>query len=291
MSISTILKPNTLDVYLNEIHGDPVNIDGSLTINNIPVIPGDSQITQTNLGSGTIILADPGTDNSFSFKSLTAGSNVTLTPTSDNISIASSTTVTVGNSGGGQSFIQNPGTGTNFNFKSLVSGDGITVSQLGTANLVVSLNTRNGFSVAIPATITNPALSYKFITYETAGVLGSYNTGPIIDLTTGLITSAVNNVRYMVMAEVLYENPNASAINPDTVTFSFETTSGLTYLSTTKVDTTGVANTYILSGIVNISNLLVYRFSLTHTATGLSDITIFGGTSETSTKFSLIQFP
>lgn len=110
-------------------NGNQLTIDSS----------GIAGITQSNLGLGEVILSNPGTATSFDFKTLIAGTNVTLTPTANDLTINVATPATpdsdLENLGAGNAILATTGilpVTTTRNFKTLIAGSNITLTP--TAN-------------------------------------------------------------------------------------------------------------------------------------------------------------
>lgn len=292
MSISNILKPNTLDVYLNEIHGNPVNIDGSLTINNVPVIPGDAQITQTNLGSGEGILANPGTGNSFNFKRLTnSNSSIGISNDASDVTISANGYVTFNNvddTGVGKVFVANPGGAGTHLFLSTASSSNSGISTTSNANeITYSLSNRAGGFVRLSLNIVSPTLDRVLNPLTTGTTNGVWITGLELSITlsTGVITTTIAQ-KVIVDISVSFTNANASSGTPDTVTLKFETTGSVVYASTQVINTFPESRTYRLLSALSIP-AGSYQYKLSHTLSGAGTIQI---NNNSNTRFAISTF-
>jgi uncharacterized protein (DUF2345 family) len=152
----------------------------TMTINN--TLTGN--ITQTNLGIGSQILSDPGTDNSFAFKSLVAGSNILLSSDTNSITISSSN-ITQNNLGLGLGILSNPGIDTVFSYKSLIAGPNIQL--IPTANDITIGTTLTG-----NITQTNIGLGVGVL--SNVGTLNSFAFKSINSGSNITVTSDSNNI-------------------------------------------------------------------------------------------------
>lgn len=121
--------------------------------------------TASNLGSGSGVFASKsGVD--LQFKSLVAGSNVTLTPTGTEIAISAATgsgeANTASNLGSGSGVFASK-SGVDLQFKSLTAGTGITLTPSGT-EVAIAATGGNGFSGALVTRATVQAISNSTVT-------------------------------------------------------------------------------------------------------------------------------
>jgi len=125
---------------LDEItSGDTLNPYGHITFDTAD--SGDTVLigttaelnTAANVGSGEIIYKEK-IDEEFKFKTLVAGTGVTLTSGTDTLQIDATgvgggEVNTITNVGGGIEIFQEPKTGVNFNLRTLIAGDNINLTQ------------------------------------------------------------------------------------------------------------------------------------------------------------------
>lgn len=95
-------------------------------------VPPSSSVQVANLGAGNAVLANPGAGaGPFNFKTILAGNGITLTPTANDLTVASRTQLA--NLGAGNTILANPGNNAGpFNFKTLIGGTNVTLTP--TAN-------------------------------------------------------------------------------------------------------------------------------------------------------------
>mgnify|MGYP000932849923 CR=1 FL=1 len=177
------------------------NINVTPGIDHITIsTPLDGNITQTNRGTGSHILHDPGTDSSFSFKSLIPGTNMSLSSNDDEITINTTLTgfVSLNNLGAGEHVLADPGTDEYFNFKTIVAGSNITVAS--DANTITISNpsgssiTQNNLGAGEPLLVdpgTDTSFSFKTLVPGTNTTISSdANTITIGSTLTGNITQS-----------------------------------------------------------------------------------------------------
>lgn len=100
---------------------------------------GGAAITLTNVGAGSVLMTGPVSDN-YSIKSITAGANITLTPSATELQIAAAApgeTNTASNLGAGSGVFASK-SGVDLRFKSLVAGTNITLTPSGTEILIAA---------------------------------------------------------------------------------------------------------------------------------------------------------
>ena len=148
---------------------------------------GASSVALSSTG-GTESLVVDGTGPTLSVKGLTAGTNITLTPSGTDITIVGPDTTTLASAGGTETLVQD-GTGPTLATKGLTAGTGISLT--GAANDVTIVNADPASSVALTSaggtTLVSdgvgPALAIKGLTG--AGGLSIVDNGTNLEITTG----------------------------------------------------------------------------------------------------------
>lgn len=126
-------NPSTSDNFAFKTLVAGTNINISSDLNTLTINNGlTGNITQNNLGAGEPILSDPGTDNVFSYKTILAGNNITVSSTSDTITINSLhplDTINLNNLGTGEPILADPGTDSTFDFKTIKPGNNMVLNS------------------------------------------------------------------------------------------------------------------------------------------------------------------
>lgn len=141
--------------------------DNDITINST-VIPGEIN-TASNLGTGSFIFNNKiGPD--LQFKSLVAGTGISLTQNSNNITISNNSpgeVNTASNLGIGQNVYATK-TGSNLEFKTLTAGSGITLTSTPTEINIVNNTSTVSFNTPISTnTVLNNNFHNKFVQINT----------------------------------------------------------------------------------------------------------------------------
>ena len=154
----------------------------TITINNL----ASGHITQSNLGAGEGVLSDPGSDDTFAFKSLVAGTHMTLGSDANQITIGTTLTgnITLHAVGTGDNFLSDAGTDNDFSFKSIVGGSGIGILPAGN-DIVISATQQN---------ITQSNLGVGANILATPGTLSSFDFKTLIQGTGISISNGSNSI-------------------------------------------------------------------------------------------------
>jgi len=154
----------------------------TITINNL----ASGHITQSNLGAGQGILSDPGSDDTFAFKSLVAGTHMTLASDANQITIGTNLTgnITLHAVGTGDNFLSDAGTDNDFSFKSIVGGSGIGILPAGN-DIVISATQQN---------ITQSNLGVGANILATPGTLSSFDFKTLVQGTGITLSNGSNSI-------------------------------------------------------------------------------------------------
>lgn len=231
LATTGVLSVTTTRNFKSLLAGTNVTLTPTANDITIDVTIPASSVQLANLGAGEVVLANPGTGaGPFNFKTLLAGTNVTLTPTANDLTITVATPNSdLENLGAGEPILSAGSTGslpvtTVRNFKTLVAGANITLTP--TANDITitaasSAITPTGFAdLRLVNTMTNvPAGPNGVIMapLEEGNYGGHTSDFPFINLGTGLIFNNTNpNGYWMYDLRVGFTNPGASILTPDT---------------------------------------------------------------------------
>ena len=180
---SSSLNPNLKIKSLSNGTGITLNNSGDNIeiVNNLP----SSDITLSDAGIGESIL-NSSTNPNFTTKKLIAGNNITLTPTSNNITIDANDNTTLTNGGANLSLVASTSVNPTLKTKSISASTGITINdvldnlQIVNSSPLSNLNiSASGLAFSIWKTISNPVYVSKDITSGT-GIAISSNTDTII---------------------------------------------------------------------------------------------------------------
>lgn len=170
-------------------------VSNNIQINNSSMA---SSITLTNSGSGvgSNTLLASSTNPNFSTKGIIAGSDITITTTSNDLTIINNSpasTISVNNSGSGSSLINSSSTvNPNFYFKSFSVGSGISLTDTTNNLSITNSSPASGISLSsvgigntlIPTTSSNPAFQTKSL-IAGSGILITNNANDLTIENTG----------------------------------------------------------------------------------------------------------
>jgi len=202
---STSSNPNFLLKSLSNGTGISINNSGSNIeiVNNKP----STDITITDTGSGETLL-NSSTNPNFSFKKLIGGSNVSLSSTSDNVTINANNNTTLTNGGANLSLVASTSANPDFKNKSISASTGITINDASNNLEIVnsspasSINiSSSGIATSLWKTLLNPTYITKDLISgsgigitTTSDTIIISNNKPSTDITLNSTGSGVNSL-------------------------------------------------------------------------------------------------